>query len=279
MAPAAPATTVRPQGELTVLAWPALDAFPVDVFVTTRAGGVSSGPYESLNLGLHVGDDPAAVIENRRRVAAAVGVGLDDLVFCRQTHGRVVVTAHGADRGRGARDEDTAIPGADALVTVEVDLPIVVLMADCVPVVLYDPVAHVVACVHAGWRGTVARVIDAAIGSMVARGAAPARIIAGVGPAIAGAAYQVGPEVQAAALDCFGGDGRGIVEPDLTDPDGDRWRFDLWAANARILREAGVPAAQIHVTDQATGATSPFFSDRAQRPCGRFGLVACLRAR
>jgi len=103
----------RVEGDVAGLTWPVLEDGGVSAVVTERGGGVSTGPYASLNLGLHVGDDPAAVVENRRRAAALVGAGLDDLVFCNQTHGREVVVVTNADRGRGARTVDDAIPGAD----------------------------------------------------------------------------------------------------------------------------------------------------------------------
>ena len=250
-----------------VLTWPAFDEHEVDVAVTTRAGGVSTGPYATLNLGLHVGDDPAAVVENRRRAAALVGAALDDLVFCNQAHGRNVVVVGEAERGRGTRSLDDAIPAADAMVTTTPGLVLVVMVADCVPIVLFDPAARVLAVVHAGWRGTVARVAAAAVEAMESLGASPARIVAGVGPAVAAERYQVGPEVADAAAGLDG------LRPDGTG----RWTFDLWAANGQVLREAGVDPAAIHVAPVATGPGSPFFSDRAERPCGRFAALARLR--
>jgi polyphenol oxidase len=144
------------------------------------------------------------------------------------------------------------------------------LVADCVPIVLYDPGAHVLACVHAGWRGTVARVAQAALATMATLGARPASVIAGLGPAIGPERYQVGDEVARAARESFGE--HAPVEPDGTG----RWLFDLWAANCRVLREAGVPEERIHLAAVPTGAD--FFSDRAARPCGRFAAIARLGA-
>ena len=259
---------------LTVLTFPALDGRGVDAVVTTTAGGVSSGPYESLNLGLHVGDDPDAVVENRRRAAATIGLALDDLVFCNQTHGRMVVTVDAQDRGLGTTTVDDAIDGADALVTTTPGIGLAVVVADCVPIVLHHA-AGAVAVVHAGWRGTVARVAEAATEVLcAATGEGPGSIVAGIGPAIAADRYQVGDEVADAARDCFGPDDlEGVLAPDPT-TDG-RWRFDLWGANARVLREAGVPAGAIATAGAVTG-DGPFFSDRSARPCGRFALLARL---
>jgi polyphenol oxidase len=257
-----------------VRTWSVFDGLGVEAVVTSRAGGVSSGPYESLNLGLHVGDDPTRVLENRRRAASAIGLRLDDMVFCRQVHGREVAVVGDGDRGRGVRSADDA-PDADAVVTATTGLGIGVMVADCVPLVLYDPVAHVVAAVHAGWRGTVARVADAALEAMAALGADPGDVRAGIGPAITADRYQVGPDVVDAARDGFTGDLDGIVRPDGTG----RWTFDLWAANRRILVEAGVPAAHIEITSVGTGPGTPYFSDRAVRPCGRFAALVRLHER
>lgn len=241
--------------------------------VTGRAGGVSTGPYASLNLSLATGDDPARVVENRRRAAAALGCDLADTVWCHQVHGRDVAVVGRGDRGRGAWSTTDAVP-CDAVVTATPGVGIAVVVADCAPLVLYDPGAHVVAAVHAGWRGTVARVAEAAVAAMAGLGADPARLVAGIGPAITAERYQVGPEVVEAARACFAGDVDGVVRPDGTG----RWTFDVAAANRRILVEAGVPPGRIGTSPTGTGPGTPFFSDRAARPCGRFAAMALLRA-
>src|SRR5215472_11921139 len=223
-APAAATSELRRQAQLEVLAWPAFDGFDVDVLVTTRNGGVSRGRYESLNLSLHVGDSDVDVLENRRRVACALGAGLSDMVFCNQAHGREVHFVTAGDRGRGSLVPDDAIAGTDALVTTEPGIVLAVMAADCVPLVLYDPVAHVLACVHAGWRGTVARVSEAAVAAMRALGSRPQDIVAGVGPAIAPGRYQVGDDVLEAAGECFGDQRDEVIRPDGTG----KWLFDQW---------------------------------------------------
>jgi YfiH family protein len=260
--------SLRQRGDLRVLAWPAFDEFDLDVMVTTRHGGVSSGEYATLNLSFAVGDAPENVLENRRRAAAALGADLADFVFATQVHGAVARVVTGADRGAAA-------PGgtageADALVTADPGTVLAVLVADCVPIVLYDPGAHVLACVHAGWRGSVARVAGAALATMAGLGARPEHVIAGVGPAI-GPRYQVGDEVAQAARESFGEQAALVLRPDGTG----RWLFDLWAANHLILTEEGVADQRIHLAAVSTGAD--FFSDRAARPCGRFAAIARLR--
>jgi YfiH family protein len=259
-------------GDLPVLRFGALEAAGVDAVVTTRHGGVSDGPFRSLNLGLHVGDDPAAVAENRRRAAAAVGALPGDLVLCDQVHGCTATVVTGRDRGRGAAEMADAVAATDVLVTAEPGPVLVTLVADCVPMALVDPVARVLATVHAGWRGTAARVAEAAVAAMAGAGADPARVVACLGPAASPATYRVGDEVAEALSDGVGG-GDGVLSPS---GDGG-WLVDLWAANRRVLVAAGVPAGSVVVAEVATGGDGPFFSDRAFRPCGRFGLLARLR--
>jgi polyphenol oxidase len=296
--PATAPARLRAAGALSLLTWPALDASGVDGAVTARGGGVSSGPYATLNLSLTVGDDPALVLENRRRLAAAVGVRPADFVFARQVHGAGVRIVGDADRGSGAFTVDDAIADTDALVTTSPDVVLAILAADCLPVVLHDPVAGILACVHSGWRGTVARVSAAAVAAMTSLGSRPSDVIAGLGPAVSPARYQVGPDVHQAVTHAFGPDAPAFIRPDPNapkNPDGpanpdptsspgtsQRWRLDLWAANRHVLREAGLPDHQIHTTDLPTGLIDPtgrsyFFSDRVARPCGRLALVARLR--
>lgn len=266
----------RAAGGLRLLTWPALDASGLSAAVTARDGGVSGGPHATLNLSFSVGDDPANVLENRRRLAAALGVSLDDFVFARQVHGAGVRVVTGADRGSGAYSLKDAIDSTDALVTTTPGLTLAILTADCLPVVLHDPVAGVLACVHAGWRGTVAGVTAAAVASMQDLGSRPSAVVAGLGPAIAGNRYQVGPDVHEAVTAAFGPAAAAFLSPDRRPgvPQ-DRWLLDLSKVNRHALHEAGVPDAQIHASTIPTG-TGAFFSDRAARPCGRLALVARL---
>jgi polyphenol oxidase len=272
-------TAFRAAGGLRLLTWPALDASGLTAAVTARDGGVSGGPYATLNLSLSVGDEPSHVLENRRRLATSLGTSLDDFVFARQVHGAGVGVVGDADRGSGAYSLDDAIEGVDALVTASPAVVLAILTADCLPVVLHDPVTGVLACVHAGWRGTVAGVTAAAVRAMRHLGSRPSDVVAGLGPAIAGDRYQVGPDVHEAVTAAFGAAAAAFLQPDRRPgavPEGqDRWLLDLSAANRHALREAGVPDAQIHASTIPTG-TGAFFSDRAARPCGRLALVAKL---
>jgi YfiH family protein len=243
------------------------------VAVTTRHGGVSRPPYDTLNLGLHVGDDPEAVVANRTRAAASFGAALDDLVFARQVHGAAATHVTRAHAGRGTTTEEDALPGFDVLVTSAPDVTLVILVADCVPLALVDPAAHVLAAVHAGWRGTAAGAVGAALRAMSEHGARPERVVAFVGPAVAPERYQVGDEVRDALAAGAGPDG---LHATVARPDGPgRWLVDLVAANRHQLLAAGVPPE--HIFESGVTTDDPaFFSDRATRPCGRFGLFARL---
>ncbi|WP_328376554.1 peptidoglycan editing factor PgeF [Streptomyces sp. NBC_01020] len=162
---------------------------------TDRWGGVSAVPYDELNLGGAVGDDPAAVVTNRELAARSLGIDPARVVWMNQVHGREVAVVDGPwaqTLGDGAE-----IPATDAVVTARRGVPLAVLTADCVPVLLADPVAGVVAAAHAGRPGLVAGVVPAAVGAMVSLGADPARITARTGPAVCGRCYEVPADMRA----------------------------------------------------------------------------------
>ncbi len=243
------------------------------VAVTTRHGGRSEAPYETLNLGLHVGDRPEVVIDNRARAVRAFGVDLDTVVFARQVHGAAAALVGPEHRGRGTRSEADAVPDVDILVTTSPGVTLAILVADCVPLALVDPDAGVLAVVHAGWRGTAAGSVACALRAMQGSGAQPVRVRAFLGPAVHPERYQVSAEVPRALSEA--------VHPDALDravarPDGPgHWLVDLIAANRQQLLAKGVRSDHI-VDSGASTADDRFFSDRAQRPCGRFALLARL---
>ena len=252
--------------------WDDAGWFGVDVAVTTRAGGVSAPPYDTLNVALHVGDRAEDVAVNRARAAAAFGVGLGDMVFARQVHGAGVASVGTDDRGRGAANEEDAVPGADVLVTADPGLALVIMVADCVPLALVDPTARVLAVVHAGWRGTAAGAVGAALAAMDTLGARRHRVHAFVGPAVAPERYQVDDQVRQRLAGAVAGG----LAPGVARPDGPgHWLVDLVAANRQQLLEGGVLAPRI-TSCGTTTADPAFFSDRARRPCGRFALLARL---
>lgn len=159
---------------------------------TDRWGGVSAAPYAELNLGGAVGDDPGAVRTNRELTAKALGVDPAMVVWMNQVHGDGVAVV---DAPWGERP----VPEVDALVTARRGLALAVLTADCVPVLLADPVAGVVAAAHAGRPGMLAGVVPAAVRAMTELGAEPGRIVARTGPAVCGRCYEV-PEAMRAEV-------------------------------------------------------------------------------
>jgi polyphenol oxidase len=248
------ALTAQRRGPLTVHALDVLAPLGVDCFVTDRNGGVSAAPYDTLNLGIHVGDDPTSVLENRRRVADAASVDADHLIMARQEHGSNVVLVEGP----------SVALTADALVTDDPTVALAVLIADCVPAMLFDPTSSRVSVVHAGWRGLRANVLDRAIEHF----ARPEHLHVVLGPAISSARYQVGPEVAAQFRDV----------PDALVPDeADRSRLDLRRVAVHQLVARGVRDDCIYLTREVTDGGGRFFSDRAARPGGRFALVARRR--
>lgn len=243
------------RGGLSVYPVEAMLAFGVDAFVTGRHGGVSDPPFDELNLGDHVGDDPGHVAQNRRRVAGAAGVDVSRLVIARQVHGHHVAEVRGP----------VSAFDADGIVTASSDLAVAVLVADCVPILLVDGASARFAVVHAGWRGLAERVLANALTHFDDA----ASVHAFIGPSISGRTYQVGPEV-ARHFD----DVPGALAPDAAD----RSLLDLRRVSVHQLLTLGVADARLSVSEQSTDGASLFFSDRAARPCGRFALVARRRS-
>jgi YfiH family protein len=234
--------------------------------VTERGGGASEGAFATLNLGLHVGDDGGAVVENRRRVAGNLGFTLDRLVCAEQVHGGDVAVVTAADAGRGARAHGDALPGVDALATNTPGLLLSLFYADCVPLLLADPPNRAVAVAHAGWRGLVADVIANTVSQMGrAFGTRPYDLLAAIGPCIGPCCYEVGDDVAA------------HFPEDVRKPSsgGGRPHVDLAGAAARQLRGTGVSSGSITLSEQCTSCLPDrYFSHR--RDSGRTGRIGAL---
>lgn len=222
----------------------------------TRLGGVSAGPFAALNCSLSGADAPDSVAENRARAARALGLLPAALVGLTQVHGTEAVRVCDAwAPGQG--------PRADAMVTDRPGLALGIVTADCAPVLLADAEAGVVGAAHAGWRGAVGGVIEATLAAMAALGAVPARIAATVGPCIAQASYEVGPDLRAAVL-AAGGEGASHLVPGRRE---DRWQFDLSGYCLARLRAAGVGQAAALAADTAADEAR-FFSHRRRTLSG-----------
>ena len=244
-------------GALVYMTAPVL---PLRHAFTTRYGGVSEGPWASLNLGEHRGDAPEAVAENYRRLCAALGVPLESLVFSRQVHGAAVRTVTAADRHRLFE----AVPyEADALVTNTRDVTLTIFTADCVPVLLCDPEAGVAAAAHCGWRSSVADILGNTVSAMKALGAAPWEIRAAIGPAIGACCFETGPEVPQAAEHWLGpAEAAPCIRPEPGVPG--KFLVDLREANARRLLQLGLLPEHMEISDECTMCKSEkYWSHRA----------------
>lgn len=215
----------------------------------TRAGGVSTGIYEGLNTGIGSNDDPSAVAENRRRVAAHLGGVPDDLAACFQIHSALARTADTSWKGER--------PEGDAVVTARPGVICAVLTADCAPVLLADPEAGVVGAAHAGWKGALGGVVHSTVTAMKALGAEPRRMVAVVGPCIAQASYEVGADFRDRLAHQEPGSDRFFAPG----PTPDKRLFDLPAFVLWRLEQAGVANAAWTGHDTRTDAAR-FYSNR-----------------
>lgn len=248
--------------------------------VTTRHGGVSIGPYTSLNLGGKTGDDPQNVRENRSRAAAIIGKKSEHLTFAKQVHSANVERV--PDGYEGGAFDDT-----DALITNARQTPLIILTADCAAIFLFDPANNAIGIAHAGWRGTVAGIAAETVQRMQKEfNSSPADLLAGIGPSIGPCCYEVGDEVifaVEAQLPDYTEEV--LVDPDMASAgsfrasvnEGKR-HFDLWRANELMLIDAGVPEQNIDIARLCTSCrTDLFYSHRAEKgTTGRFGAIIML---
>jgi YfiH family protein len=226
----------------------------VHAFITTRAGGVSSAPYDSFNVGLSTGDNPDAVLENRRRLRALLP---EEPRWLKQVHGaRVMEAADVHDR-----------PEADASFTCEPGVVCVIQIADCLPVLLSTRDGRTIAAAHAGWRGLAAGVIENTVGAMTDAGAKRVDIVAYIGPGIGPSAFEVGDEVRAAYVDRDAG-----AADAFTPGRPSKWLADLPALARRALLRCGVTA--VAGGDLCTwSAPRRFFSYRRDKVTGRMAAL------
>ncbi|AQA21355.1 multi-copper polyphenol oxidoreductase laccase family protein [Rhodococcus sp. MTM3W5.2] len=234
--------------------------FRVRRVVTSRTGGVSAPPYDSFNLGDHVGDDPAAVAANRRRLADGIGLPFERLVWMEQIHSRNVTVVDGPVKG--------VVEATDALVTDVPDLALVTLSADCVPLLLADDTAGVIAAVHAGRVGARIGIVPRVLDAMVAKGAAVERIGAFLGPAASGRQYEVPAAMRADVEKHLPGSATTTVRgtPGI----------DLRAGLRRQLLQAGVSG--VAEDPRCTIEDRTLFSHRRGAPTGRLAGVIWMES-
>jgi YfiH family protein len=233
-------------------------SFRIHRVTTTREGGASGPPFDSFNLGDHVGDDPTAVAANRARLAKAIGLGDDGIVWMNQVHGVRVVTVDGPVSG--------VVDDADGLVTTNRRLALAVVTADCVPVLMSDARAGVVAAVHAGRVGAQRGVVPRAIEAMLRKGAHVEDVSVFLGPAVSGLNYEV-PDAMADEVEA-------AVPGSRTTTTRGTAGLDLRSGIARQLTELGVTA--IDVDPRCTVDDPNLFSHRRGAPTGRLASLVWM---
>lgn len=223
----------------------------VTAFSTTRRGGYSEGRFGEFNINRYCGDSPAAIARNRALLCQVLSISDDRLLMPHQVHGTEVATVSETTR-------EAQLEGVDAVMTNVPGLCIGVSTADCIPVLLYDREQRAVCAIHAGWRGTVKRIVEKAVAQMTAvYGSRPADIIAQIGPGIHVESFEVGDEV----YDAFAAEGF-VMEP-ISRRYGEKWHIDLPECNRQQLLAAGVPAASVAVSPVCTyREPETFFSAR-----------------
>ncbi len=254
------------RGELRLYQFESLLQHNLNHAVFTRRGGVSPEPWHSLNLGGTVGDAPERVAENKRLALQALGRQTESVFDVWQIHSNRVVQAR-APRGPRAPLQ------ADALISDQPDVTLLMRFADCVPILLFDPAHAAIGMVHTGWLGTVRKAASQAIARMQAAfGSCPAEILAGIGPSIGPDHYPVGPEVVQQVRQAFGAE----ADQHLVPRNGEMC-FDLWSANSSLLRGMGVESIELAGVCTACHPED-WYSHRGDRGrTGRIGAAMSLR--
>lgn len=252
--------------------------FPEDTVIhaiSARFGGVSQAPYDSMNLALHVGDDAADVIENRRRFLDMLGLDFNRLTTPEQVHGDHIVRVGDVETGRGRFSYADAISATDALMTDVPGVPLMLCFADCTPILLFDPVHRAAAVAHGGWKGTVRSIAAKTVRAMAdAFGTRPEDCLAAIGPAIGPCCYEVGGEVAEEFRKAF----PQFADEIIIEKDG-KIHLDLWNINRLQLEEAGILPAHVDVAGVCTSCHArTFFSYRAEGPAtGRIAAVMAVK--
>jgi YfiH family protein len=256
---------------VVTLTFERLEGLPVAAHISTRHGGVSPEPWHSLNFSILRGDEPERVHENQRRLANALGISAASVVSCQQVHGTSIAKVDPDDAG-------ARITGCDGLITDAVDLPLSLVFADCVPLLIYDPVHHALGAVHAGWRGTLNGAATALLWAMqAAYDSQPSQVHVCIGPSIGPQSYEVGAEVVALAEARLPDTAAVLSHPNGV---GSSAHLDLWLANLQLLVQAGVAPEQVEIAGIDTAQnTIDFYSHRVEAGrCGLFALVTWLHS-
>ena len=254
--------------------------FPEDVVthaVSTRIDGVSKPPFDSLNLALHVGDEPENVIANRKKFVQSLGFKLSDIVTPNQVHGEKIFRVDENYRGCGCKNYADSIPETDALITNVPKLPLMLCFADCVPIFFVDVENRAIGLAHGGWRGTFKKIAAKTLLKMGDEfGTRPENCLIGIAPSIGACCYEVGGEVLDKCKIAFPKN----VDELLIERDGKIF-LDLWRANVVQLLEIGACEENIDVANECTCCNDGwYFSYRAahKKNLDRTGRIAALIA-
>lgn len=267
--------TLQQQGSLKYFTIPSFTATGLIIHgFTARHGGVSGGPYASLNLAFHVGDDPEQVRVNRKTVAGVLGFAPEKLVTAEQVHGDQISVLTAEHAGMGAMDYASAIPATDGVITNVPGIPIATFYADCVPVFILDPVRKVIGLAHAGWKGTVMKIAQKTVIRMSEiYGTKPGDCLIGIAPSIGPCCY----EVDSAVYKEFDREYKDIAVF-LTPTAPEKWRLDLWTANLHQLLEIGIRQENVDISRICTCCNKEIlFSYRGEKGLtGRMGAFLML---
>lgn len=231
-------------------------------FSTTTHGGVSEGNYDSLNLGNFTDDDIEKVKKNREIFCEAINITTDRLFIPKQTHESNSLIIDKSFLSRPGSEQNKLLQGIDALITQQRDIAIAVTTADCVPLLIFDTENKVLATVHAGWKGTLAKIANKTIAKMVATfGSVPQNMIVGIAPSISPKMFEVGDEVG----EKFKEEGFGMDRISFRNPNTGKLHIDLWTTNQISLINSGIPIQNIEIAKICTFSNpNMFFSARRQ---------------
>lgn len=240
---------------------------------STRKGGVSTGIFSSMNLNFKRGDDPDAVLENYRRMAAALNMRVEDMVLSDQTHTTNVRVITEEDRGKGIlKPQDYS--DVDGMITNVPGIVLVTSYADCVPLYFVDPVRKAIGLSHSGWKGTVGHIGQKTVWKMhEVYGSEPKDIVAAIGPSICQSCYEVSDDVAEAFRANFTADEAADI---LLDKGNGKYQLDLWKANWYVLTDAGILPEHLSVTDLCTACHPDLLWSHRKTNGQRGGLSAFL---
>ena len=243
--------------------------------ISTRFNGYSKGDFNSLNLALHVNDDPLQVQKKRQKFCAGLNIDFSNMTTCQQVHGNNIVLVNELNKGSGAVNFDDTIPDADALITNKPNIALTLFFADCTPIMIYDPINHAIGVAHAGWRGTVGQIAKKTVEKMQENYQTdPKDCLASIGPAIGKCCYEIGDEVADKFKAIFAQDSAQILKYHQNKQ---KYHLDLWKANALMLEKAGLLPSNIDMANTCTCCNHDvFFSYRADS--GKTGRIACILA-